>query len=177
MFLSTLAASAEVAEKTAFLGLSGEVLAFIGAAFSVIFSCIGSSLGVRIAGEAAAGVVAEDSSKFGQCLLLQILPATQGIYGTIIAFYTMLKVGIFAGAIESVSVDAGLTILAGGLIMGVVGWISAVNQGRVSAAGIGIVAKRASDAAKGMIFAAMVETYAIFALLISFLLIFRVPLN
>jgi V/A-type H+-transporting ATPase subunit K len=59
--------------------------------------------------------------------------------------------------------------------MGIVGYISGICQGRVSAAGIVMVAKRPSEVAKGMIFAAMVETYAILALLISFLTVVNIP--
>ena len=65
---------------------TGNNLAILGAAFAAIFSGMGSSKGVGIAGEAASGVVTEDPSKFGKALVLQALPGTQGIYGLIVAF-------------------------------------------------------------------------------------------
>ena len=58
--------------------------------------------------------------------------------------------------------------------MTVVGYWSAIRQARVSIAGINLVAKRPDHMTKGMILAAMVETYAIFALLISILAVFGV---
>ena len=61
----------------------GTVIATIGAALAVILSGIGSACGVGMVGEAGAGVVTEDPSKFGQILVLQLLPGTQGIYGLI----------------------------------------------------------------------------------------------
>ena len=56
---------------------------------------IGSAIGVSIAGQAAAGVITEDPKKFGKTLVLQVLPGTQGIYGLLIAFIILLKVGLF----------------------------------------------------------------------------------
>ncbi len=164
-----------------FLGLldvfSGVGLAVLGAGFAVALAGMGSARGVGIAGEAAAGVIAEDPSKFGQVLLLQALPATQGIYGTLIAFYALLRVGLITGDVVNISAQTGMAFFMACLPMGLAGYFSAVYQGRVSAAGIGIVAKRPAEVAKGMIFSAMVETYAILALLISFLAINAIPLN
>ena len=44
-----------------------------------------------------------------------------------------------------------------------------MHQGRTAVASIGIVAKKPEQFAKSMLFPAMVETYAILALLISIL--------
>ena len=55
--------------------------------------------------------------------------------------------------------------------MAVVGYFSAIHQGKVAAAGVGIVIKKPDQSGKGVIFSAMVETYAVLALLISILLI------
>ena len=59
----------------------GTVLALIGAALAVILAGMGSAYGVGVAGQAAAGVVSEDPSKFAKVLIIQLLPGTQGIYG------------------------------------------------------------------------------------------------
>ena len=67
------------------------------------------------------------------------------------------------------SVATGLMILAACLPIGIVGLISGRAQGKTAAAAIGIVAKRPEQFGKAMLFPAMVETYAILALLISFL--------
>ena len=69
---------------------TGTVLAVAGAALAAIMSGIGSALGVGMAGRAAAGLTAEDPEKFGKALLLQLLPATQGIYGLLVAFLVLL---------------------------------------------------------------------------------------
>ncbi len=154
---------------------NGVVMAIFGAALAVILAGIGSSKGVGLAGEAAAGVVAEDPSKFGQVLLLQALPATQGIYGTLVAFIILSNIGIIGGELVMISLETGLQMFFAALPMGIMGLVSGIYQGRVSAAGISMVAKRPSEVAKGMVFSAMVETYAILALLISFLAIANIP--
>ena len=60
--------------------------------------------------------------------------------------------------------------------MAFVGLWSALYQGRVAAAGAMLVAKRASESGKAMIMAAMVETYAVLALLMSFLAVWFMPI-
>ncbi len=155
----------------------GLAIALLGAALATFLPGMGSAKGVGLVGKAASGVVAEDPSKFGQTLLLQALPATQGIYGLLIAFLVLLKVGMVGGdgAVE-VSLLTGLYIFLACLPIAVVGYFSAIHQGGAAAAGIGIVAKRPEEVSKAMIYAAMVETYAVLALLVSFLMLNGVSL-
>ena len=124
-------------------------------------------------GEMAAGIVTEDPSKFVRVLLLQALPGTQGIYGLIIAFMVMLKIGVFGGDVSfaDVTLAQGVSLFFAVLPTAFVGYHSAISQGKVAAASLQIVAKRPEESTKGLIFAGLVETYAVFALLISFLLV------
>ena len=66
----------------------GIVYAVVGAVLAALMAGIGSAKGVGAAGQAGAGVVTEDPSKFSKVLLLQLLPGTQGIYGLLVAFVT-----------------------------------------------------------------------------------------
>ena len=147
----------------------GIVYALLGAAVAVFLSGAGSALGVGVAGQAASGVVSEDPSKFAKVLILQLLPGTQGLYGLIIGFVTLSKIGLLGGGAAEVSVQTGLLILAACLPIGIVGLISGRSQGKTAAAAIGIIAKKPDQFGKAMLFPAMVETYAILALLISLL--------
>ena len=151
--------------------LTGNNLAILGAAFAAIFAGMGSSRGVGIVGEAASGVVSEDPSKFGKALILQALPGTQGIYGLIVAFMVINNLGFLTGNHVTLTQSEGLYYLFACLPIAVVGYYSAVKQGRVAASGMNILAKRPDDFGKGVIAAALVETYAIFAVLVSLLLI------
>lgn len=147
----------------------GLVFALLGAAVAVFLAGAGSALGVGIAGQAASGVVTEDPGKFAKVLIMQLLPGTQGIYGLLVGFITLSKVGLLGGGAIDIDVGTGLMILAACLPIGIVGLISGKSQGKTSAAAIGIIAKKPEQFGKAMLFPAMVETYAILALLISIL--------
>ena len=152
---------------------NGNFLAVLGAALAVGLGGIGSAKGVGIAGEAAAGLIAEDPDKFGQTLILQALPGTQGIYGFLVGIMVMLNCG-FLGGNAALTASQGMYVLAACLPCALTGLISGIHQGRVAAAGINVVAKRPNEVSKAMIYAAMVETYAILGLLISILLFINV---
>ena len=151
--------------------LFGTAIAFIGATLAVGMACAGSGKGVGIAGEAAAGVVSEDPGKFSKCLILQLLPGTQGLYGLVIWFFAIFRMGLLSG-VPVLTFGEGLAYFGACLPMAIGGYITAVAQGRCAAAGIGIVAKRTEEFSKGIIMAIMVEFYAILCLLASFLMIF-----
>ncbi|TSC53103.1 MAG: V-type H+-transporting ATPase subunit K [Parcubacteria group bacterium LiPW_72] len=149
----------------------GLALAIIGAAASVVLAGIGSVLGVGMCGEAGAGVTSQKSEIFGKVLLLQALPATQGIYGFLGCFWVLLKVGLLSGNPAPISTMVGWQIFFACLPVALGGLISAIYQGRVSVAGLHMIVKDESNAGKGVIMAAMVETYAVLGLLATILLI------
>ena len=151
--------------------MNGIFFALLGASIATALAGVGSARGVGSAAQSAMGVLSEDSSKCGKMLVLTLLPGTQGLYGLLIGFVTLSKIGIIGGTSVQVSSLQGLEILAACLPIAIVGLISAKAQGKTAAAGIGIVARRPEQFAKAMLFPAMVETYAILALLISFLAI------
>lgn len=151
----------------------GIVFALLGAALSALVAGVGSAIGVGVAGQAAAGVVTEDPSKFSKVLILQLLPGTQGIYGLLIAFITLTQIGIMGDPV-TISMAKGLLYFAACMPMAIVGLYSARYQAKASVAAIGLVSKRPEQFGKAMIFPAMVETYAILALLVSILSIFGI---
>jgi len=151
----------------------GTLIAMLGAALAVLLAGTGSAIGVGIAGQAAAGVVTEDPTKSTKALILQALPGTQGIYGLLIGFLILSKIGIVGGN-PQVSLISGLMFFVAGLPIGIVGLFSAIYQGKAAASGIGIIAKRPEELIKGITFAAMVETYAVLALLASLLMVFGI---
>ena len=155
--------------------IDGNTLALIGAAIAALAG-IGSGMGVGIAGQAASAVLAEDPKKFGKTLILQALPGTQGIYGLIISFLIMQKIGLLGGAMVDLTIAQGAYFLAAGLPIGLVGIWSGIAQGKAAAAALQLTAKRPDQMVKGIIYTAMVETYAIFALLVSVLIWLRIAI-
>lgn len=146
-------------------GQGGILLALLGMGVAAIFSGMGSAKGVGMTGEAAAALTTEQPETFGRALILQLLPGTQGLYGFVIAFM------IFINVSGDMTMQQGLNMLISACPIGFVGYFSAIKQARVATAGIQILAKRPEHATKGIIFSAMVETYAILAFVISFLMV------
>ncbi len=151
----------------------GIVIAVFGIALAALLPGIGSAMGVGLAGQAAAAVVTEDPSKFGKVLVLQLLPGTQGIYGLLIAFVTMINTGLLGGT-PDISIIKGLCYFGACMPIAFAGWHSAISQAKASVASINLVAKKPEQFGKAMIFPAMVETYAILALLVSLLAVMSV---
>ena len=154
----------------------GLVLAILGAAIASLSSGIGSARGVGIVGEAAAGLISEDPSKFTKVLILQILPGTQGLYGFITSILVMVKIKLLSGDPVALTPMQGLMLLGACLPVAIVGYFSANRQARVAAAGVSVVAKKPEEQSKAMVLAAMVETYAVLSLLTSILLVMNIKI-
>lgn len=152
----------------------GLAFAILGAAFAAFFAGIGSAKGVGTVGEAAAGLVSQDPSKFSKALILQLLPGTQGLYGLLVAVLLLSKIGVLGGGAEAISLQTGVMYFAACLPMAFGGLFSGIAQGRAAASGISVIAKKPEESGKAVILAAMVETYAILSLLISILIIYNI---
>ena len=137
-------------------------MALVGALTAALMAGIGSARAVGMVGEAAAGVVSQDPGKFSKVLILQLLPGTQGLYGLLTAVLALSQTGFLGGAPLPLTMAQGLCYLAACLPVAVVGYFSAV-------AGVMLVAQKPDQNGKAITMAAMVETYAILALLITIL--------
>ncbi|MEG0863555.1 MAG: V-type ATP synthase subunit K [Clostridia bacterium] len=155
----------------------GQILALFGAAIAVILAGMGSSKGVGLSGETAAGVSTENPEVNSKLLVLQLLPATQGIYGFLIAVIVLIKTGVLGGAMVPVTLEQGIAIIAGCLPVGVVGFYSAIRQGQVAAASMIMTGQRPEMSGKGITMTVMVETYAVLSLLVSFLVVNSINLG
>ena len=142
----------------------GYTIAMMGIAFCVLLCGIGSCIGLYKTSTAAAGVLGEDPKKFSKVFILAVLPATQGIYGFVVALMGISSLSM------GMEMSQGLSVVMAALPMTIVGFISAYFQGKTSVAAIQAVAKEDSVSGKLMLFPAMVETYAILSLVISIML-------
>ena len=143
----------------------GLLLGTLGMALAAILPCIGSAKGVGLVGETAAGLITEEPEKFGKVLILQLLPGTQGLYGFVIALLVFLKLS------TSLTIAQGMYLLLSCLPVAFIEWKSAYSQGRTAAASVSILAKRPEHNTKGIMFAVMVETYALLGFVISVLMV------
>ena len=156
-----------------FLENLGVILTLLAGALAALLPGIGSAKAVGRVGAVAAGVLTEDPGKFGKLLILQALPGTQGIYGLLMWFMVLQQSGLLGGQTD-ITWQTGMAFLMAVLPLAIVGYYSAVYQGMVSVAGVEMVAKRPEEQSKALVMAAMVETYAILALLASVLSIFSI---
>jgi V/A-type H+-transporting ATPase subunit K len=84
----------------------------------------------------------------------------------------MQKIGLLGGGgMMDLTIPQGASLFAACLPIGLVGIGSGIAQGKAAAAGIMLISKRPEELAKGMVYTAMVETYAVLALLVSFLMV------
>ena len=144
----------------------GNALALLGAALATFLAGTGSAIGIGHACRASAGVLVEKPERYNLNFVLVALPSTQGIYGFLVGF-TLLGKLVGANAIE-LTVQQGWSVFAACLPVAFAGLLSGIHQGKVCAAGILMAAKRPEMAFKaGVIYAVMVELYAVLGWLIS----------
>ena len=150
---------------------TGLALAILGAGLASLLAGIGSAIGIGISGRTASGVLSEEPDRYGQLFLLVVLPGTQGFYGFLGALLVMIKLQLF-GDILPVTTAQGMQILCACLPVGLAGLVSAIHQGKVCAAGALMTAKRPELAFKaGVVYAVMVEMYALLGLLATLFLL------
>ena len=154
-----------------FSAFGGVGLAYLGSALAVALCCVGSAKGTGMTGEAATGVIAETPEQFSKCMILQVLPGTQGLYGIVAWFMVMLKIGVFGGELAPLTIEQGLAMFGACIPIALGGLLSAIAQGRVATASINIVAKKPEESTKGIILCGIVEFYAILSLLASILMV------
>lgn len=143
---------------------AGYAIAMAGIAICVILCGIGSAIGLYKTGSAAAGILGEDPKKFGKVLVLVLLPATQGIYGFIVA---IIASGGLHGAM---STPEGWAVFGQVMPMAISGLVSGFFQGKSAANCIYAVGKQETLGGKLIIYPAMIEFYAILGMLISIML-------
>ena len=154
-----------IADKVTMIPELGWFIGLLGLALTTIFCGIGSSIGLKASASAAAGVMSEDASMFSKVMILVLLPATQGLYGFVIAIIGGKNIG------TGMTLAEGWQVFAACLPMMVAGFTSAIFQGKTSATTIMAAGKKPEIAGKAMLFPAMIEFYALLGLVVSIILL------
>ena len=156
-------------------GLSGgAAIGLLGAGLAVCVSCVGSANGTGLVGEAAAGLMCEETDKFGKAMILQVIPGTHGLFGLVVGFLCLMRMGVFAGTLGTIELAQGFRYLAACLPVAIGCGVTAKAQGRVAAGAINILALCPNDWAKGIVLCITVEFYSILSLLISLLMLINI---
>ncbi len=140
------------------------LLGYIGVAIMVGFAGLASAIGTAICGMTAVGAMKKDPSKFTSYMILSALPGSQGLYG----FVAYFMISGFLTA--DITLVQGAAIFAGGIIMGIVGVLSAYFQSRVCASGIAAIGDGKDVMTQTLILGAFPELYAILGLATVFLI-------
>ena len=153
----------------------GMALGLLGAGLAAALSGVGSAIGTGIAGEAGAGLLCEDPSKFGKVMILQVIPGTQGLYGLVVWFFASFSHGPAGRHHRRPDRHRG----PAGTSSPASPWPSAAGsppsrRASVAAASINLLAKKPDDWSKGMVLCITVEFYAILSLLASMLMILNI---
>ncbi|MBO7670146.1 MAG: V-type ATP synthase subunit K [Oscillospiraceae bacterium] len=152
---------------------AGLAFGLLGAGLAACLAGAGSGIGTGYAGQAGAGLVTEDPSKFGKVMILQVIPGTQGLYGLVVFFVAIMRMGILSGSLPDLTIAQGLQYFAACLPIGIGGLVTAKYQGKVAAASVNLLAKNPDHWSKGMILCITVEFYAILSLLASMMMLLQ----
>jgi len=169
LFFSANIASAQEATTTED-SENSKTLVILGCALAIGIAGIGSAIGLALAGSSAVAVTAEKPELFSKCLILQVLPMTQAVYGLLTAILLMMGAGLLGGGGSTIVTPLmGMGAVWIGLAVGLTG-TSAINQGMVASSSISATGRNPEVASRGIIFTVMPETIAIFGLLVGILL-------
>jgi len=141
----------------------------LGVALAVAVPGIMAAMGVAMTGVAAAGLVSEDPKKFSKAFVLEIVPGTQGFYGFISGMLIMIATKLLTKE-PSIAPGMGITVVVAA-IPAILQGFTAYYQALVTTAGVSSIAKKEETFGSCVLFAIMVETYAILGFLSTFLLL------
>lgn len=148
-----------------FIEYGGLIFAVLGMALVVAVPGYNSGKGVGMVGEATSALIVDEPEKFGKSLLLQMMPASQGLYGFVIAIMTLGRLH------TGMPLQEGFFIFMACLPMTIVGGPTAIAQARVAIAGVHLLARNENEVTKNIIYAVMVETYALLAFVSSIIIL------
>lgn len=134
----------------------GVLIAKMVMGFSLSLGLAGSAIGLGISFSALLGGGAENYFKN---IAVALMPSTQGIYSIVVLFANMGNFEIDPYTVAGKASAFGVTML-----------FSAWYQGIVCAAGIRSILEGRNTLANAMVSGAMPETYAVFALVMTFII-------
>lgn len=150
-------------------GMTGFQWAVLGAAAAFIGGGMGSAIGITYVSSVVSGILTEDPDKFGSMLPLLAIPGTQGIYGLITGILVTILFDL-----PKLSGSNGLMVFFACLPVAFVCFISAIFQGLTAASASAMVARRTEELGKALVLPALVETYAVFSLILTIYLFTRI---
>lgn len=144
------------AETAAAVGDWGPLVAKIFMGLGVSLGLAGSAIGLSIAFQALLG---GGSENFFKNIPVALMPSSQGIYAIVVLFTNL----------DAFDSDP-YTVAGKGAVAGLAMFFSGYYQGMVCAAGIRSILDGRNTLANALVSGAMPETYAVFALVMTFIM-------
>lgn len=141
------------------------LLVVLGLVIMLALTCIGSAIGVSIAGNALVGGLKKNPDMFGKALILCALPSTQGLYGFAAFFLFLLKLA----TMSSLTYMQAILMFVTGASLGVAGYFSATYQAKLVCNGIVEMSNSRDVFTQTMVLAVFPELYAILTFASAFL--------
>lgn len=123
---------------------------------SIAMGLAGSAIGLAISFQA---LLAGGTDNFYKNIAVALMPSTQGIYGMVVLITNVDKFDADPYTVAGKAMIAGLAL-----------FVSAWYQGIVCAAGIKSILEGKNTLANALVSGAMPETYAVFALVMTFIM-------
>ena len=139
------------------------MFAYIGIAFLVGLSSIGSAYGTSIAGNAVIGALKKNPDIFGKAMVLTALPGSQGLLG-FLGYFLMSPF-----LVAHITMFQGIAICFTGIAVGAVELLSSIRQGQVCANGASAMGNGHEVFNNTLILAVFPELYSIIAVAAAFL--------
>ncbi|MFA7033843.1 MAG: hypothetical protein WC166_04225, partial [Bacteroidales bacterium] len=99
------------------------IIAYCAMAIMLAGACVGSAIGVTIAGNTTIGGLKKNPDMYGKSMILCALPSTQGLYG-FAGFFFMLNA--IKGLNFEITLGQSLAMAAAAIALGVTGYFSAL---------------------------------------------------
>lgn len=151
----------------------GDALAMAGAALAVGLCGVGASIGVSVVQRACAGILSDSPDKYAKTLIFQLIPTTAALYGFVVAFLVMQKVGM--GGTPGYNLAEGALVLASCLPIALVGLFSSIAQAKVCASCAVMITKQGELYGKAVTMAIIIEFFALLSLIVSILAVMAIP--
>jgi V/A-type H+/Na+-transporting ATPase subunit K len=148
------------------------VLALIGVGIAVGMGAIGACVGVGKITKVGAGLLAKDPERFPQILALAALPSTQALYGLLFGFIVLIKTGLISGKAFDFDTNTGYAFLLAAFPVGIATLFSGIAQGDAAVGGMKILAQKPENFTQAIVLTSLIESFAIFGLVISLLIVF-----
>ncbi len=146
------------------------LFAGLGVSLSLLLSVIGAALGISISAPAIAGAGTERPETVSRNLIATILAEALAIYGLVVGLLALFAIPTSATA-TPLSPDGAFRIFSGGLTMGVAALGAGLGIGTSGAALASATAEKPELFSKAVVPLILSEALAIYALVVSLLLV------